>query len=94
MDDAYYRAPVGSAAHREAYAKEFEATDGIGAADPSDAEFSYYVDNAWELDYERYMEDLAEEHYASLEANPPEFQIADDEPQADSSEPEIEMEPW
>jgi len=70
MDDVYYRAPAGSPAHCAAYAKEFEATGGVDAAVPGDVETSYEVDNAWELEYERYMERLAEEHYASLEPEP------------------------
>lgn len=57
MDDAYYRSPVGSPEHYAAYEKEFTAQGGIDAAVPGDVEASYEVDNAWELAYDRMVEE-------------------------------------
>jgi hypothetical protein len=93
MDDAYYRSLPGSPEHRAAYMEEFEATAGVGAAVPDDPELSYYVDNAWELEYDRYIEALEADHDAQLDASPPEPEPESD-PQLEISDPEIEMEPW
>lgn len=96
MDDAYYRAPVGSPEHYTAYEKEFAADDGIGFVFPDDPRASYEVDNAAELAAEAYDEYLFET-YAGAHAD--DFEAGESPWPAngahqEASEPDIEFEPW
>jgi hypothetical protein len=64
MDDAYYRSPVGSAEHYAAYEKEFTAGGITPIDDPdiaNDPRAMYEVDNAWELAYDRWVEEGAQQ---------------------------------
>ena len=63
MDDSYYTSLPGSAEHRAAYEKEFEAHYGIGYPS-ADVDESYYIDNYEEIERGRYYERLEEEHEA------------------------------
>jgi hypothetical protein len=56
MGPDYYRAATGSAEHYAAYAKEFEAEQGIGFPLPDDPAASYEVDNSYEFAYDAQAE--------------------------------------
>jgi hypothetical protein len=58
MDRAYYEAPVGSPEHYAAYGKEFAETGGVCFPVPVSAADSYEVDNAAELAYDRWLNDM------------------------------------
>jgi hypothetical protein len=57
MDGGDYRDSVGSPRDYAAYKKEFEAYEGIPFPFARDPGASYDVDYAYELAYERYMEE-------------------------------------